>query len=151
MPTKPSIEVFDAGLRDNYGIKTTVNFIFGMRKWLEENTSGIIILQIRDGLKNSSRIENENRSYIDQILSPFGSLYGNWFKVQDFNNDELLKYTGAWYQGPVDIINYELNKSYEENISLSWHLTSLEKLKVLNSVNLEQNKRAEESLRKLLE
>lgn len=151
MPTDPSIEVFDAGLRDNYGIKTTVKFIFGMREWLEKNTSGIIILQIRDGLKNSTRIESENRSYIDQMLSPFGSLYGNWFKVQDFNNDELLKYAGAWYNGPVDIINYELNKSYEENISLSWHLTSLEKLKVLNSVHLEQNKRAVENLKQLLE
>lgn len=150
MPTKPSIEVFDAGLRDNYGIKTTVKFIFALRDWLENNTSGIIILQIRDGLKNTTKSHEGKRTLLDQFWTPFGSLYGNWFNVQDFNNDELLVYMGAWYDGPVDIINYELNKSYEENISLSWHLTALEKAKVLHSIEMPQNKKALERLKKLL-
>ena len=55
MPTKPKIDVFDSGLRDNYGIKTTLNYIFQIREWLEENTSGIIIVQIRDGLKQKNQ------------------------------------------------------------------------------------------------
>ena len=121
-----------------------------MREWLEENTSGVIILQIRDGLKNSRRSSQGKRTLMDQFWLPFGSLYGNWFKVQDFNNDELLVYMGAWYNGKVDIINYELNKSYDENISLSWHLTTLEKTKVLKSIDLPQNQKALKELKSLL-
>ena len=64
---------------------------------------------------------------LNELLSPFGSLYGNWFEVQDYNNDELMEYTKEWYDGEVDLINYQLNKTADNYISLSWHLTSKEK------------------------
>lgn len=147
LPTEPMIEVFDAGLRDNYGIKTITKYIFNMREWLERNTSGIIILQIRDGLKTDHQNDQtEKRSMFKNLLSPFGSLYGNWFEVQDYNNDELLEYTSAWYSGEVDIIDYQLNRGEEEYISLSWHLTSKEKKQILSSIDLKVNQEAEKRL-----
>lgn len=151
LPTNPSIEVFDSGLRDNYGIKTLLNYIFHIKGWLEKNTSGIIIIQIRDGLKNSSTLNrNKKQSIVNEILSPFGSLYGNWFEVQDYNNDELLSYTSEWYSGEVDLINYQLNKGPDNYISLSWHLTAKEKEQIINSLNLTENKEAEKQLLTLL-
>tara|TARA_R110002050_G_scaffold279375_3_gene425914 strand:- start:2099 stop:4081 length:1983 start_codon:yes stop_codon:yes gene_type:complete len=151
LPTSPGIEVFDSGLRDNYGIKALLNYIFHFREWLEENTSGIVILQVRDGLKGGKQSKHIKRqSAASEILSPFGSLYGNWFEVQDFNNEELLNYTSGWYSGKVDIINYQLNKSADNYISLSWHLTSKEKEQVINSLTLAENKEAEQRLLELL-
>ena len=89
MPTDPKLEIFDSGMRDNYGIKTTVKFIYELKDWLEINTSGIIILQIRDGLKDITIAHtNTKRSIASEMLSPFGSLYGNLFQIQDYNNDE---------------------------------------------------------------
>jgi hypothetical protein len=118
-----------------------------MRDWLERNTSGIIILQIRDGLKTDHRAEKtEKRSMFKNLLSPFGSLYGNWFEVQDYNNDELLEYTSARYSGEVDVIDYQLNRGAEEYISLSWHLTSKEKKQILSSIDLKANQEAEKRL-----
>jgi hypothetical protein len=151
MPTKPDIEIFDSGLRDNYGIKTSLRYIFELKDWLEKNTSGIVILQIRDGLKGAQlKSKTTNRSMFSELLSPFGSLYGNWFEVQDYNNDELLNYAQSWYSGEVDIINYQLNKSADNYISLSWHLTSKEKEQIQRSISINSNREADKKLLRLL-
>lgn len=151
LPTDPSIAVFDSGLRDNYGIKTLLSYIFQIRSWLEKNTSGIIILQIRDGLKVNGRSSKiKKQSIVNEILSPFGSLYGNWFEVQDYNNEELLKYSKSWFNGEVEVINYQLNKNEENYISLSWHLTAKEKQQIVNSLTLAENKQAEKRLAEIL-
>ncbi len=151
LPTKPSMELFDSGLRDNYGIKTTVNFIHEFKEWLNENTSEIVILQFRDGIKHSSSSKKqEKRSIINEFLSPVGSLYGNLFQAQDFNNDELLDFAKEWYPGKLHILNYQLNKNENEKISLSWHLTANEKKRIYESVFLKENKLIEKQLTLLL-
>jgi hypothetical protein len=151
LPTQPKVEIFDSGLRDNYGIKTTLKYLYKHKTWFEENTSGIVILQIRDGLKNTkSPSINNKRSILSELLSPFGSLYNNLFKIQDYNNDELLKYAQEWYKGDMYLFNYQLDKSAEKNISLSWHLTSKEKKQIYNSIHLEENKKVENLIKILL-
>lgn len=152
LPSDPQIEVFDSGLRDNFGIKSTLKYIFHLQDWLEKNTSGVVILQIRDDLKSSRREVKAKgkRSIADQLLSPFGSLYGNWFQVQDFNNDELLEYASQWFSGDFEVIPYQLNKSREQIISLSWHLTSKEKQQIISSLTLEENKQSAKRLQELL-
>lgn len=151
MPTEPGIELFDSGLRDNYGIKTTTKYIFHLRDWLRKNTSGIIILQLRNGTQQLKDQEIKKGGIITNLSSPFGSLYGNYFQVQDFNNEELLEYTKEWFQGPVDLINFELHKNKNQKISLSWHLTSREKEMILISLFTNNNQKAAEKLKRLLE
>lgn len=152
LPSNPTIEVFDSGLRDNFGIKSTLKYIFHLRKWLEQNTSGIVLLQIRDDLKsNRSQLNAKGkRSISDQLLSPFGSLYGNWFQVQDFNNDELIEYASQWFSGSFEVIPYQLKRDQEQSISLSWHLTSKEKEQILSSLNHTENQAAAKRLQTLL-
>ena len=52
LPSEPEIQIMDAGIRDNFGMQTTLKFLYTYRKWLEMNTSGVVILQIRDLEKN---------------------------------------------------------------------------------------------------
>ena len=151
MPTEPRIEVFDSGLRDNYGIKTVSKYIFSMRDWLKEHTSGIVIVQFRNGIQKLKNEDIERRGIAEDLSSPFGSLYGNLFQVQDFNNDELLEYTKEWYQGPVDLVRFELHKDEKRKISLSWHLTSREKEMILVSLFTNNNQKAAAKLQRLLE
>ena len=151
LPTDPEIEVFDSGLRDNYGIKLTSLYVHALKDWLVKNTSSVLIVQIRDGLKSAAKEKSfQKKSLLDEILSPFGSLYGNWFEVQDYNNDELLKYMKSWYPGELTILDYQLNKSPENYISLSWHLTNKEKLQIKKSIALHENKKVEKQLLQLL-
>ena len=150
LPTKPQIEVFDSGLKDNFGMKTTVNYINQLKDWFEENTSQLVILQIKDGLNTRNKTKSKSQSILSELLSPFGSLYGNWFDVQKYNHDELLHFLREGYGGKINVLEYNLNKSEDHYISLSWHLNSKEKQQILNSVFLKENLETEESLKTLL-
>jgi hypothetical protein len=44
----PVIDVMDAGLRDNYGQETSLRFAEAFDDWIKENTSGVLIIQVRD-------------------------------------------------------------------------------------------------------
>ena len=53
LPSDPVIEVMDAGLRDNNGQESTLRFLNVFRDWINENTSGVLIIQIRSRQKGS--------------------------------------------------------------------------------------------------
>ena len=150
LPTNPKIEVFDSGLKDNFGMKITINYINQLKDWFEENTSQLIVLQIKDGLSTRNKTKNKSQSILSELISPFGSLYGNWFDVQKYNHDELLHFLKEDYDGKIEVLEYNLNKSEDHYISLSWHLNSKEKQQILNSVFLKENLETEKKLKTLL-
>ncbi|MFM1932084.1 MAG: hypothetical protein RL226_1387, partial [Bacteroidota bacterium] len=41
LPSEPEMEVMDAGMRDNFGTKTTLQFLYTFRNWINTNTSGV--------------------------------------------------------------------------------------------------------------
>lgn len=147
LPTEPSIEVMDAGLRDNFGMKVSAKYISVFKKWIEKNTSGLIVLQIRDTEK---LIEPniEHSSILDKMINPIGSFYGNYFKDQDYNLDQILEITNELLDVPIYHIPLEIRNNPGEHIALSWHLTELEKLRITNSIELPWN---QESINQLLE
>jgi hypothetical protein len=151
LPSSPAMEVMDAGVRDNFGKETTIQFLYTFREWIANNTSGVIILQIRDRDKFFTVDANPPKTIMQSIQEPVGSLYGNLFHVQDFNQSDLLNYAGSWYDGKIDVIDFTLHNQYWDNISLSWHLTNKEKRKVYSSVNTPSNQLAFKKLKLLLE
>ncbi|MBL4656645.1 MAG: patatin-like phospholipase family protein [Flavobacteriales bacterium] len=148
LPSEPVMEIIDAGARDNYGIKTAMKFIFSFRKWLKENTSGIVIVQIRERSKSPKIIDTKHRTILANIGKPVGSFYQNLFNVQDFANDQLIQYASQWYEGKIDIIDFQLQVNKDQGISLSWHLTNQEKRQIVDAMALVENKVA---MRRLVE
>ena len=41
------MRVMDAGFRDNYGVETASRFLLVFQKWIEDNTSGIVLVNIQ--------------------------------------------------------------------------------------------------------
>lgn len=150
MPSRPKIQVMDAGLRDNFGFRNTLQFIAAFRNWISTNTSGIVIIQVRDKEKDFEPEESGEISIIESLTNPLGSVYGNFTKVQDYTHDQLLQYTSFYFDQPIDVVNFELHYPQEEPISLSWHLTSREKALIIQSVNHPTNRAASLRLRELL-
>lgn len=150
LPSSPRMDVMDAGIRDNHGIVTSLQFLYTFREWIAENTSGVVIIQVRDRDKGFDVEENALNSIVETFSSPIGSFYNNLFHMQDFNNDQLVRYCNSWYGGKVDIVNLELHNITTDRISLSWRLTTKEKKKVINSINSENNQKAFGALKKLL-
>ena len=75
---------------------------------------------------------------IENIITPLGNIYGNLLTIQDYNQDEEYEYAKGWFKGKFDFIKFEL-PTKEQDISLSWHLTTREKVSVYNSVFLHEN------------
>lgn len=150
MPSNPKVQVMDAGLRDNFGFRNTLQFIAAFRDWISSNTSGVVIVQLRDKEKDFENTDANSLSIVQSLLNPLESVYGNFTKVQDYTHDQLLQYTSFYFDAPIDVINFEVYYDPEHPISLSWHLTSLEKELIKGSVLHPQNQAATAELKRLL-
>lgn len=148
LPSEPRIEIMDAGLRDNFGLETTLRFIKIFNEWIAENTSGIVIIQIRDKHKNSPIEENPSQTLMQTLSRPMGSFYGNLFDVQDYNQNSLIQMADFWCKSKIEFIDLQLRNEKKDHISLSWHLTNKEKNKVYASIFLPEN---QEAIRRVLE
>lgn len=172
LPAEPPIEIMDAGLSDNFGINDAVSFLSVFKDWIAANTSGVIILSLRDSEKNEEIEKRAAPSLFEKVITPIRSLYNNWTNIQDINNDDQLKLAQLWYEGPIYRIDLEYitgtlfarqplapEKDGQETpahkeierASLSWHLTSLEKQNIIDNINLRRNQRALAKLKLLLE
>lgn len=140
MPTKPSMQIMDAGIRDNYGTKVTVQYLLGLEKWIAENTSGVIVLKVRDSKKYLQGKAYKQIGFMDKFFLPFGNMYGNFPRVQDFDQDELWLTKLRKKNFPIDIVSFNLREHEEDKISLSWHLTEQEKKKIITAFHKESNR-----------
>jgi hypothetical protein len=150
LPTEPIIEVMDAGIRDNYGILNSVRFLFEFKEWIKHNTSGVVFIQIRDTNKKSKQLNNSLTTILQKITSPIRNVSGNFILMQDYIQDDYLKYMQAWLDTPFDFINFQLPQM-EEKIALSWRLTEREKVFLKSVVYSEENYKALDRVGELLD
>lgn len=150
LPSEPGIEVFDAGMRDNFGMVNALRFVYMFREWIAANTRGVVIIQTRDMPKNKHPEEEPHPSLFQTLAKPLGSFYDNLFVVQNYNFDRELEYTPHWLKTPMTVIDFQLQNDTPDRISLSWHLTGKEKRKVLSSIQAPRNQEAILRVKELL-
>lgn len=149
MPSEPTFQVMDAGVRDNYGVQTSVRYLIAFRQWIMENTSGVVFVQIRDNNKYEQSKMRTIRSLWEKVMSPFKNLSSNFIVMQDYVNDSFSEYLKTLYGRQIRFVDLQMNQK-EERISLSWHLTQKEKLYVIQEGNNELNKFSIEAFCNLL-
>lgn len=150
LPSEPALEVMDAGIRDNYGLMNSVQFLYTFRDWIAENTSGVVFLQIRDTHKRVKVEDNSIRTYLEKLLAPMRNVSGNFLIMQDYEMDRLVRYSGSWFNGPVDLVIFQMPES-DTRISLSWHLTEREKNYLKEAALNAENQHSLERLKKLMQ
>lgn len=148
LPSEPPMRVMDAGARDNYGYRTTLAFLFTFRQWIKEHTGGVVVLQFRDSQKELA-VRPTDGSLIGRVTNPIGSVYDNVVRVQDQDYDFMMQQASGWVDFPMELIDVQLRHDEKEQISLSWHLTRLERERVLRSIDAPDNRAAFERIRKL--
>lgn len=180
LPSTPSMEIIDAGMSDNFGIGDAIRFLHVFKDWIEANSSGVIIVSIRDSRKQREVLQTRSPSLAGKLLTPIGSLYSNWDNMQDINNDSHIEYASTWLNVPIQLIPFQYftiwkneRESYmkaareggqplddaslhslnskEERVSLSWHLTRKEKQYLKDGFYDSRNIYALRKLRYLLE
>lgn len=151
LPTNPKVQVMDAGLRDNYGGKLTLHYLNELQDWIKENTSGVIILQLRDTKQVFSDLKFAQTSFKDKFTLPVGNVVQNLLQTQDYNQEALFSLGTSNFQFPVDIISFNLRENSNDRISLSWHLTKKEKQKIKEALHSEANQKSFSKLEELLQ
>ncbi len=138
------LKVMDAGLNDNFGLSTAIEFVYHFRNWIEKNTDGVIFLQISE----KAALYKPKDNLFNKIFNPVESIVKNYFNFQQINNEKHLKYN-SYLKSKIHYINLNLMGDDKE-IALSWHLTKKEKKAIIESINYKENKKSIEKLIKLL-
>ncbi|MEM6644550.1 MAG: patatin-like phospholipase family protein [Bacteroidota bacterium] len=157
LPTEPRIEIMDAGISDNFGVSDALRFIQVFKKWIAENTSGIVLLVIRDTKADAPIDSAPIPSVIDRITYPIASVYNNLTNMQDINNDLRAELMRSSLTTELDIVEIAYD-SFQENeqkteverASLSWHLTTREKQNIIDNISIESNQQAIDRFKNLI-
>jgi len=171
LPSKPEMEIMDAGLSDNFGVHDALRFSFVFRDWISKNTSGVILLSIRDSPRNFVIEANEKATLLQKALSPIGTLYDNWQVLQDYDNDNDIEFAQTWFKVKLQRIEFQYSpqllslkgnlinkksldslqlKYLQKRASLSWRLTEREKQSLKQTIYEIGNQQAMENLKSLL-
>jgi hypothetical protein len=112
LPTDPPRRVVDAGYFDNYGIDVAAGWIGSHSTWLKANTSGVILIQLRDAQSSTSRrqlvdpreateslLARRWHSSFHWMVSPVDAATTAYFAVPSFRNDEHLQSLDRMFNG----------------------------------------------------
>jgi len=150
-PTKPQFNVMDAGVRDNFGVYMFYRFVHVFDDWIEKNTSGVVIVEIRAQEKMVKIEPIDRSSFLSKIFSPFGTLTNNISAMHDYQNDNLMAALHEKMQGKLEIIRFEyMPEKSAATASMSFRLTTKEKNEIMRSVDRPNNSRAFNQLQKAL-
>jgi len=165
LPTQPSIQIMDAGISDNFGLSDAVRFLFAFKEWVNENTSGVVFVSIRDSPKLRDITQATGSTIIDDLTQPISSVYNNFENFQDISSDLLIGEAHSWLHSPiyrVDIqyqaenyvpILQDMDSIRQNNAraSLSWRLTTREKEGIIDNIKSARNQEQVKRLLELLE
>lgn len=152
LPSNPQIDLMDAGLRDNYGMEISNRFLNTHKEWINANTSGVVIVQIRDLVKEKPVKEFEYKTFFSRFLSPLGNLYSNVTIAQDYHHDYMLDGTNDILLNNLEIIRFEYRPlESEKKASMSFRLSEKEMEIVAKSAVSELNQKGYKRLKELLE
>ena len=151
LPSEPVIDVMDAGLRDNYGQETTLRFLQVFEDWIKENTSGVVVMQIRDRSPGGWDSPYLSDDISDHATKPFLLLQHNWFKMMEYFQNDMLSYYAKSNEMPIHKLLFEYAADKEENkAALNFHLSKRERNDVMNSIRSVANTRSFTETMKLL-
>ena len=141
LPSNPVIDVMDAGIRDNFGQETTLRFIDNFKEWINENTSGAVIVQLRDRIKDNWQQPLETGSITDIIVKPATMLQHNWYKLQDYFQTDQYSYFKDSTSNLRRLTFMYVPEKEDKTAALNFHLTAAEKKDVIASFHTAYNQK----------
>ncbi|MEJ7587043.1 MAG: hypothetical protein WKI04_05730 [Ferruginibacter sp.] len=152
LPTHPVVDVMDAGVRDNFGQETTLRFVDNFREWISANTSGVIILQIKDRENDHwQKHPLETGSITDILIKPATILQQNWHNFQEYNQSDQYNYISDSGSTALHRLTFiYAPRKEEKGATLNFHLTAAEKKDVIASFKTNYNQKVLRDLMRLI-
>jgi hypothetical protein len=129
LPSDPPMELIDAGVADNYGLETASRFLRHFAGWFQQNTSGLMLLQIRDSrLQSMDLPKYYKKNFVKQLLDPIGSTYSAYYMSNDLSTEQYIHTMDRLMMGGLKYTSFQYEPTDTGGIraSLSWHLTPRE-------------------------
>ncbi|HEY1021970.1 MAG TPA: hypothetical protein VGE06_06640, partial [Flavisolibacter sp.] len=143
MPTEPVIDVMDGGLRDNFGVETSMRFLGHLQDWIQKNTRGVMLVQIRDRMDGGWESPYAFDDLVQNATKPFFLLQHNWYKMMEYYQKDMITYFSNTAPFPVHNITFQyIPRKEEHKAALSFHLTRQEKLDIAGSLQWEHNQQS---------
>ncbi len=149
LPSEPSIELIDAGVRDNEGLEIALRYLYEFREWIQAHTDGILVVQIKANRPDEIPIVNANQTKLDQLTMPIDGVVQSFHNLQIYNKSLMMQWSSEILDFPVDVVRFSLFEKKDE-VSLSWHLTEKEKRNILETFENDRNQQALHELNQLL-
>ncbi|ATL46685.1 hypothetical protein COR50_05540 [Chitinophaga caeni] len=128
LPSKPIIDVMDAGIRDNFGQETSLRFLYTFRDWINANTGGVLFIQIRDTRKNNMQRIKGYKDLSDLLFEPLFTMQQHWSTMQDYTQDYMINYMEGYFPNKFERVIFQyVPQQSNQAAALSFHLTSREK------------------------
>jgi predicted acylesterase/phospholipase RssA len=136
--TNPPRRVVDAGYYDNFGVGIAASWLFNHMKWIRDNTSGVVVIQVRDGVSEAGRKREEVFDSFPSLLdrgmqwltTPPDGLWNSRITSNSFRNDNLLHLLNEFFmaqgfpRGFFATVAFELSDSYD--VALNFTLATEE-------------------------
>jgi hypothetical protein len=111
------------------------------KDWIKENTSGVVLLQIRDRRGGGWEHPFESKDISEVVTKPLLLLQYNWYKMQQFNQHEQLNSTGELLGGKLSRISFQYIPAKEDTkAALNFHLTKQEKRDIVQALKNDYNR-----------
>lgn len=160
LPTRPPRRVVDAGYYDNFGVDVASMWIIHHRRWILENTSGVVLVQVRafssprkvdpparPMLMEDPRDDRTWRNGFRFVTSPLEGLMQARRAVMSFRNDQQLEMIADWFEDNADRPSFFQNVTFEcpASASLNWFITADEHADILACLEPGREGRADTS------
>lgn len=140
LPTNPVIDVMDAGIRDNYGQETALRFIQVFQQWIRENTSGVVLIHIRDRKTGGWEHPYESTNITELATKPMLLLDYNWYKMQEYSQNDLMGLAQSAMGHYFTSLCFQyIPEKGDARAALNFHLTKSEKEDIAAALNSEGN------------
>lgn len=167
LPSAPRMETMDSGLSDNFGVQDALRFMYVFQDWIKENTSGVVLITIRDSEKFSEIQQKQPPTLFEKLFTPIKNIYINWDNVQTLNNEVTynrmkesmpfllerieFEYSTLQYLKERGLADQEgvFNPKQQEILraSLNWRLTAREKKSIIDNIHSYKNQQSMEKLK----
>jgi hypothetical protein len=169
LPSKPQMQTMDSGLSDNFGVQDALRFMYVFKDWIKENTSGVVLVTIRDSEKFTEIEQKALPRFFEKLFTPVKNIYINWDNVQTLNNEVLFTRMKETMDFELERIEFEYStlqylrdrgladqlgafSPSDQDIqraSLNWRLTAREKKSIIENIQSPQNRLSLEKIRRL--
>lgn len=152
LPANPEVNIMDAGLRDNFGVETSLRYLRVFADWIAANAGEVIILEIRDTREHAVFPSSEQDNLPAMLTDPIFAIEKKWEPFQSYNQSYMKDMAAAWFPGRFHIITMQYQPQQDKKAAaLNFHLTQDEKDDIRAAIYNTENTASTQALLRLLQ